>query len=99
MTSGSALSPWALTATPLHYIQLQDEFNCSSDDVVDCLQRKRKEDIVSAFEPYELLPFENFTPVVDEIVVLNSPADQMDKYTLFSKYVRIYDRILRIPHL
>ncbi len=85
LMGGSALSEWALTVIPLHYIQLKDEFNCSSDNIINCLQRKRKEDIISAFRKHELYPFENFTPVIDEIIVLNSPAEQMEKYSLFSK--------------
>ena len=85
--AGSALSPWALTETPLHYIQLAGELNCSLENNTNCFQRRRKEDIISAFKKFEMLPFESsFTPVVDEVVVLNSPAEHMEKYSsLFSK--------------
>lgn len=86
LMGGSALSEWVLTAVPLHYIQLAEELKCSSENMINCLQKKRKDDIISAFKSFEVLPFENtFTPVVDEVVVLNSPAEQMEKYSLFSK--------------
>jgi len=87
--AGSAISPWALTETPLHYIQLAGELNCSLENNTNCFQRRRKEDIISAFRKSEMFshPFEStFTPVVDEVVVLNSPAEHMEKYnSLFSK--------------
>lgn len=82
---GSALSPWALTETPLHYIQLAGELNCSLENNTNCFQKKRKEDIIAAFKKFDVLPFESFTPVVDEVVVLSSPAEHMEKYSLFSK--------------
>lgn len=83
---GSALSSWALTENSVNYISLAEELMCSLEDITNCLQRRRKEDIISAAKKAEI----SFTPVVDEVVVLNSPADHMEKYnTLFSKYSEI----------
>lgn len=85
LMGGTALSEWVLTAVPLHYIQLAEGLKCSTENMINCLQRKRKDDIISAFKSFETLPFENtFTPVVDEVIVLQSPAQQMN-HTLFSK--------------
>ncbi|XP_065212604.1 neuroligin-4, X-linked-like isoform X2 [Planococcus citri] len=86
LMGGTALSEWVLTAVPLHYIHLGEELKCSTENMINCLQRKRKDDIISAFKSSQALPFENtFTPVVDEVIVLQSPAQQMN-HTLFSKY-------------
>lgn len=84
---GSALSDWALADNHRHVsYQVSQTLNCPLDDnFLDCLRKKRVEDLVNVSvetDPYTT----RFGPVVDGVVVPNDPRKSMTTYSdLFSR--------------
>ncbi|XP_054724371.1 neuroligin-4, X-linked-like [Uloborus diversus] len=90
MQSGSALSPWAIARDAVSHTQrLAEALNCSTQDsmaLIECLRRKRLEDIMSINLP---VPdhLTGFGPTVDGIVLSHDPLYLMEtKPDLFLRY-------------
>lgn len=88
LLSGTALSDWAITQSPLQFtIQVAEGLNCPlSDELAACLRKKRLSDLlaVKVIRP----PFKTaFGPVVDGSVIPNEPLELMGTYReLFSRW-------------
>nr|CAD7444738.1 unnamed protein product [Timema bartmani] len=95
LMSGTALSDWALNSNPMQStIVVAEALNCplaeNSDEMVNCLRRKRLSEIMAVRNTSR--PFQTpFGPVVDGSVVPNEPGQLMGVYNdLFSKYDLMY---------
>ncbi|KAK3916938.1 Neuroligin-3, partial [Frankliniella fusca] len=90
LMSGTALSDWALTPSPLQYtIQVAEGLNCPlSDELAACLRRKRLSDLLAVAAKVSRPDFKTpFGPVVDGSVIPNEPERLMGEYReLFSRY-------------
>ncbi|GIX92266.1 neuroligin-3 [Caerostris extrusa] len=90
MQSGSALCPWAIAKDAISHTQkLAQKLNCSMQDsmmLIECLRKKRVEDIMSVdiVGPDYL---STFGPTVDGIVLPHEPIYLMEiKPDLFLRY-------------
>lgn len=80
--SGTALSDWALTSSPVHVtLQVAQALNCpdSEDHMAECLRKKRLHELMAV--RVHVPPFKTtFGPVVDSQVIPNEPALSMGQY-------------------